>query len=179
MSTRRRPRYAKLEEEEGDEVELEEREPEGEETEAEPLEGEEEEDDEEARLRETYANNSLLVYAAKNGLIRGLVYLQRLIFTGWFLTAFALALLIWSNTFYHFVPTAPFTDFSSIWVLPIVLQGSFPFHHGGYAVCVSPTHGEDNPRCRGPYPRKRAAKRQAVALCGLGIRGRVLVDRRD
>jgi hypothetical protein len=47
-----------------------------------------------------------------------------LLFSGWLLTVFALfGSLVWSNTFFNFVPTHAFTDFSTIWYLPLVLQG--------------------------------------------------------
>lgn len=51
-------------------------------------------------------------------------YRLYLLFTGWMLTAFSLGgILVWSNTFFNFWPASAFTDFSSIWYLPLVLQG--------------------------------------------------------
>jgi hypothetical protein len=53
----------------------------------------------------------------------GMILLTRLEFSGWILAVFALGVLVWSNTFYNFVPTAAFKDFSSIWYFPLLLQG--------------------------------------------------------
>ncbi len=87
-------------------------------------EGEEadEENSDEQTLHDEYGANSLLKLVDKHGALRGLYWLQMLIFTGIILTAGSFAILVFSNTFYHFLPTMFFTDFSCVWLLPVLLQ---------------------------------------------------------
>jgi hypothetical protein len=82
-----------------------------------------EEDSDEQTLHDKYGANSLLKLVKKHGALHGLYWLQLLIFTGILLSIFSFAILVFSNTFYHFMPTTFFTDFSTVWLLPVLLQG--------------------------------------------------------
>lgn len=88
---------------------------------------EDEMDPDEETLHEKYASNSLIARVETHGFSRGLWWMPRLEFSGILLTAFAFGILVFTSTFYNFTPAVFFTDFSTVWLLPLLLQFVPPF----------------------------------------------------